>query len=196
MTTLHTPNYGIAYIDTTTTLDQLAQASQDAATTIDAALGRGGIAPPDATTQAQLAARITALETAKRDLTLGDAYLPAQVTIAGPTGWTTLASVTATSDGSQVAVRGLAVVVNGFSGGDRTANFQLLCDSTTLVNFANFSVPLGVSSGPSPRIPRAASLAHTPAAGSHTWTLRVNSSVNSTVLCDVGTLTVVQMGHP
>lgn len=61
--TIHTTtNYGIAYVDTDTALVDLAAASLQAATTIDAALGRGGIAPPDATTQAQLAARATALE--------------------------------------------------------------------------------------------------------------------------------------
>lgn len=63
MTILHTPNYGVAYIDGVTPLDQLANVSQQVAQTVDAALGRGGIAPPDATTQAQLAARTTTLET-------------------------------------------------------------------------------------------------------------------------------------
>jgi hypothetical protein len=61
--TIHTTtNYGIAYVDTDTALVDLAAATQQAAATIDAALGRGGIAPPDATTQAQLAARVTAVE--------------------------------------------------------------------------------------------------------------------------------------
>lgn len=62
MTILKTFNYGIAYCDTSTALVDLADASKQAADTIDAALGRGGIAPPNATTQAQLAARITELE--------------------------------------------------------------------------------------------------------------------------------------
>lgn len=61
--TIHTePLYGIAYVDVDTALVDLATASQQAATTTAAALARGGIAPPDATTQAQLGARATALE--------------------------------------------------------------------------------------------------------------------------------------
>lgn len=63
MTIHQEPLYGIAYVDVDTALVDLAAASQQAATTTAAALARGGIAPPDATTQAQLAARITALET-------------------------------------------------------------------------------------------------------------------------------------
>lgn len=62
MTVHYTTNYRIAYIDDDSALADLIDASKQAASTTDAALGRGGIAPPDATTQAQLAARITALE--------------------------------------------------------------------------------------------------------------------------------------
>lgn len=58
----YTTNYGIAYADVDLPAVALADVSYEVATTLDAALGRGGIAPPDATTQAQLAARITALE--------------------------------------------------------------------------------------------------------------------------------------
>lgn len=56
MTTHTTPNYGIAYVDADTALVDLATASQQAAQTIDAALGRGGIAPVDATSLATEAA--------------------------------------------------------------------------------------------------------------------------------------------
>lgn len=66
--TIHTTtNYGIAYADTDTALGDYPTVTQQVANTLDAALGRGGIAPPDATTQAQLAARATALESFEAD---------------------------------------------------------------------------------------------------------------------------------
>jgi hypothetical protein len=64
MTILRTTNYSIAYADADTALGDYPSVTQQVAQTLDAALGRGGIAPPDATTQAQLAARITTNEAA------------------------------------------------------------------------------------------------------------------------------------
>lgn len=47
--TIHlTPNFQLAYIDVDTPLEDLAEASRQAAETIDAALARGGVAPPGA----------------------------------------------------------------------------------------------------------------------------------------------------
>jgi hypothetical protein len=78
--TIHTTaNYNVAYADADTPLADYPLVTQQAAQTIDTALGRGGIAPPDATTQAQLAGRIAKLEQAKRVLWV--------VGTAGAQGW-------------------------------------------------------------------------------------------------------------
>lgn len=45
MTIQHTPAYGIAYLDAATPLNSLADATQQVATTVEAALARGNIAP-------------------------------------------------------------------------------------------------------------------------------------------------------
>lgn len=68
--TIHTTtNYGLAYIDADTSLDQLAAASQQMAQTIDTALGHSGVAPYDVTSLAAetgarvaLGTRVSALE--------------------------------------------------------------------------------------------------------------------------------------
>jgi hypothetical protein len=78
MTILHTTNYGIAYIDAQTPLSQLADASQQAAQTIDTALGHGGVAPFDVTS---LAAEVAARQSA--DTALGN-----RVTVLEPGAWT------------------------------------------------------------------------------------------------------------
>jgi hypothetical protein len=61
--TIHlTTNFAIAHIDVDTPLVDLAEASRQAAETIDAALTRGGIAPPAAQDLVAVAARVTELE--------------------------------------------------------------------------------------------------------------------------------------
>jgi hypothetical protein len=62
MTIRTEPLYNIEYADDTTLLADLALVTERAAKTTAAALARGGIAPPNATTQAQLAARLVELE--------------------------------------------------------------------------------------------------------------------------------------
>lgn len=63
MTTYLTPVFRIAYIDKGTPLVELADTSRAAAETVEAALVRGGIAPPAAQDLAQLAGRVNRLET-------------------------------------------------------------------------------------------------------------------------------------
>lgn len=77
MTILHTTNYGIAYIDAQTSLSQLADASQQTAQTLDAALGHGGVAPFDVTS---LAAEVAARQAA-------DTALGGRITVLEPGGW-------------------------------------------------------------------------------------------------------------
>lgn len=62
MTIQHTTNYGIAYADEQTPLVQLAAVTQEVAESLDGAMGRAGYTPPDATSFAALAARVTAAE--------------------------------------------------------------------------------------------------------------------------------------
>lgn len=64
MTILYTTNYGVAYCDSSTALRDVATVTAQAAATIDAALGRGGIAPVDATDLASEAATRAAADTA------------------------------------------------------------------------------------------------------------------------------------
>lgn len=75
MTILHTTNYGLAYCDDMTAIADLATVTQEIAETLDEQLGLTGFTPPDATSFAELAARVTAVETdvdALQDLTAAD----------------------------------------------------------------------------------------------------------------------------
>lgn len=62
MTLHYTANHEIAYCDVDTAAVDLAAASQQAAATIDAALTRGGVAPPNAADLVTVAGRVTGLE--------------------------------------------------------------------------------------------------------------------------------------
>lgn len=95
MTIHHEPLYGIAYADADTPIDDLGTVTQEAADTIAAALARGGIAPPDATTQAQLAARITALESRNATATWQKARSTNTTSWPLPVPWTTVPGCTA-----------------------------------------------------------------------------------------------------
>jgi hypothetical protein len=61
VTTYQTPNYGIHYCDDLTPVKQLADVITALATDVDSALGRGGVAPYDATS---LAAEVAARQSA------------------------------------------------------------------------------------------------------------------------------------
>lgn len=58
----YTTNYHLAYSDDQTALVDLATVTQQVAASLDAAMGRAGYTPPDATTFAALTARVTAVE--------------------------------------------------------------------------------------------------------------------------------------
>jgi hypothetical protein len=58
----YTTNYHIAYMDDQTALADLDTVTQQVAQSLDTAMGQAGYTPPDATTFAALAARVTALE--------------------------------------------------------------------------------------------------------------------------------------
>lgn len=60
----YTPNYHIGYLTDATPLIELAAATKQNADALDAAMGRAGYTPPDATSFAALAARVAVVETA------------------------------------------------------------------------------------------------------------------------------------
>jgi hypothetical protein len=124
------------------------------------------------------------------DRTLGNAFLATDPILTGTPSWTDLTSVVAVATGRPVKVHWSVTVYNSGSGADRTASVRVVVDtSTVLGSVTNFNVPL-----PSPRISRAQINAHTPAAGSHTWTLQANASIPSALQAEVGTLTVIETG--
>lgn len=65
MTQYTTTNYGIAYADSLEPLASYADITAQVASTVDAALTRGGIAPPNAADLAAVAGRVTSLETSR-----------------------------------------------------------------------------------------------------------------------------------
>lgn len=79
----YTPNFQLGYIDVDTPLADLAAASLDMATKTDAALTRGGVAPPDAQSLVALTGRVSTLET---KVGPGDAGLWTDYTVAADGG--------------------------------------------------------------------------------------------------------------
>jgi hypothetical protein len=127
------------------------------------------------------------------DVTLGNAFLatePGPVLAAAP-AWTDLATVTATATGRAVTVDWSVQVWNDGSGADRTANVQVVVDTSTVVgSVSSFAVPLTGQ----PRIGRGQINTHTPAVGSRTWKLQANASNASSLRADIGKLRVVETG--
>lgn len=143
MTILHTTNYGVAYIDGVTPLSQLAQVSQEVAQTVDAALGRGGVAPVDATSLAAeaatrksaddaLAARAAKLEAVRascRRYSTAATAMPAGATTAVPmtsTDWTRGAGITASGAGIAVTAAGLYLISAGISYTGGTTGYRIV----------------------------------------------------------------------
>jgi len=198
LTIHHTTNYGIAYIDDLTPLKLLGATSQEVAESLDAALGRGGITPPDVTTFAALAARVTAVEGRPLgDYTLGDASIvPAgQVLLTGSPGWSDLLTVTATSAGRPVRIRFDATAFNGASGADRTVDYRVICitGGTTDDRGGPSAVPVLLTGAP--RRSSYRQYSHTPAAGSHTWKLQGRCSAASSCYVEEAALVVIEKGH-
>jgi hypothetical protein len=91
----YTTNYHLPYMTDQTGLTELAQATQEIAGTFDQVLGQKGYTPPDATTFAALAARVTTVEgTVNRTTPLlrvgGLAATPAQAVAANAVPTTVL----------------------------------------------------------------------------------------------------------
>lgn len=69
----YTPNYRMPYLDDLTPLRQLADTSRQIAEGFDAAMGRAGYSPPDATTFATLNARVSAMQTVQGEVVCSSA---------------------------------------------------------------------------------------------------------------------------
>lgn len=99
MTILYTTNYHLPYMDALTALTDLDVITREIAETLDAAMGQAGYTPPDATTFAALAARVTAIETKVNAvpplLRAGHTSATAQTTSSGV--WTTVLLQTTTA---------------------------------------------------------------------------------------------------
>lgn len=131
------------------------------------------------------------------DTTIGENSLSltaAEPVLAATPAWTDLAVVTATTYGGTIAVRWLANMFNGGSGSDRTGQFQVVCDGTSLVTTPALTVAIGsvVSGQNGPRITKGGNIVHTPTTGSHTWKVQGNASAASTLISSFATLTVVE----
>jgi hypothetical protein len=110
-------------------------------------------------------------------------------TLAG-TAYTDLCTVTAVSNGGQVAADWNAVAFNGASGSDRSIAWRVLCDGAVIgpVSAGTQAVPVAGS----PRVFAGYKVRSTPAAGSHTWKLQISASAASSVYAEYATMTVTE----
>lgn len=109
-----------------------------------------------------------------------------------PTGsYTTYCTVTATSTGGAIEADFSALIFNGNSGAYRTAQVKVQCDGVDVTPVLDFGVSF-VSSNNPPVFP-AFKVSHTPAAGSHTWTLQVKSNTGSAVIMDQAYLRIAEV---
>lgn len=112
MTIQHTAVYDLAYADTQTPVVELAEVTRQVAATLEAALIRGGIAPPAAQDLAQLAGRVATLEGKSKIGLLGRA---AMSTAGNVTSGTTEQRITGAVNGQfpLLAGRGYRAVFKG-----------------------------------------------------------------------------------
>jgi hypothetical protein len=126
------------------------------------------------------------------DVTLGDAYLAAVTILPDTSSWLDVATVTATATGRAVTCRWNGSGFNGASGADRTTNWRVVYDtSTVLGSFTGVSYPQGAAVG-LPHVFRSAAYKHTPSAASHTWKLQAQASIASACYAETGWLAVVE----
>lgn len=118
---------------------------------------------------------------------IGRGSLGAVATLAGTPSWTDLASVTGTTLGGEVTIDFNTTLINANSGDDRTAAVRVTCDGVEVDSYSFFM--LYKASANIPGYP-AQKFFHTPAAGSHTWTLQGNANVGSAVQAIKGSMTV------
>lgn len=105
------------------------------------------------------------------------------------TTFTTFASVTATSTGGQVILLAVGQVKDGNSGANRKVDFRIQCDGTTVTN-SGITQPSFANSYESEGVIH---IAHTPSAGSHTWTFQIAAQTGSATLGYQASLQVTEV---
>lgn len=139
MTIQYTTNYGIAWADDQTALKDLGVVTQQVAASLDAAMGRAGYVPPDATTFAALNAKVNALQ-ARIDAAywqnIFNATTYSYPLTGTPTAMTSLSSTIAVPAGQMLEVEFSAPDVTTSASADSW--FQLKIGSTTIVDSAHF----------------------------------------------------------
>lgn len=99
-------------------------------------------------------------------------------TLAESPSWSDLLTVTATSLGGEVTVSYKVTLVNANSGAHRSAAVRVICDGSEVDAWALTAPYLAGIQVP---IFPALDVAHTPAAGSHTWKIQAQAGVGEAV---------------
>lgn len=94
--------------------------------------------------------------------------------------YTTYATVTGDSDGSEVSLNWGVLAYNGSSGADRNFNVRVQCDGATVREWTGLFIELDNNR----RYTFGGLFNHTPAAGNHTWTYQMYASNASSVVFD------------
>jgi hypothetical protein len=98
------------------------------------------------------------------------------------TSYVAMCTVTASSSGGEVELDFSALIRNAGSGAGNNADIKIQCDGADLSPAMNvLSADLGT---PNEGNTNGLSISHTPAAGSHTWTLMIKANAGSSVYCD------------
>jgi len=131
------------------------------------------------------------LSAAGADTRLGSARLATPTVVAGTPSWTTLATLTATTNGGLCVVDVSTILENSNSGANRTGSLSVILDGTALTpaQIDYFLIYLAGGQTPTAAVFNWES---TPAAGSHTWVLRANASAASSVTANQAVMTVTE----
>jgi len=116
--------------------------------------------------------------------------LTTATTLAGTPSTTDLVSVTVTTLGGPVTLRGYAILSNANSGANRSADVYPTVDGTPVG--PTISVDVLYVSGVNWRNSNSFEWTVTPAAGSHTFTLRADASMGAALQATFATLTGVE----
>jgi hypothetical protein len=105
-----------------------------------------------------------------------------------PNAYTTYCTVTGNSTGGEIELHFIANVHDGSSGAARTGHMRVQCDGTTVTNTDR----VYYTPGNAAYAHVVALQNHTPAAGSHTWTLQVQADTVTATFLDNAALRVAE----
>lgn len=106
-----------------------------------------------------------------------------------PATYTTFCTVTASSSGGEVELDYRAVVVDGNSGGARSGHIRVQCDGTTVAS-SDITWQTAASTA---RANPSMIINHTPASGSHAWTLQLLADTANATTVDQASLRVTEV---